>query len=102
MHGHRVIRDEADIARLHDARPRASDWLCTAFHPLGTCRMATGPSAGVIDATHQVFGAPGLYVMDGSAVPGPPAVNPQVTIMALATRAADLLAERLDASVRVA
>ncbi|HZU81543.1 MAG TPA: GMC oxidoreductase [Polyangiaceae bacterium] len=34
-------------------------------------------------------------MVDGSAVPSSLAVNPQVTIMALATRAADLLASRL-------
>jgi choline dehydrogenase-like flavoprotein len=97
-HGHRAIRTPADLERFRSHRPAARDWLCTAFHPLGTCRIATGPAEGVVDTAHQVFGVPDLYVMDGSAVPGPPAVNPQVTIMTLVTRAADLLADRLEAS----
>ncbi|MBV8984981.1 MAG: hypothetical protein JO248_11140, partial [Acidimicrobiia bacterium] len=72
-------------------------YLLTAFHPLGTCRMATHPGGGVVSPNHEVFGIPGLYIADGSVVPSSVAVNPQVTIMALATRAADLLADRLDA-----
>ena len=48
--------------------------------------MGASTALGVTDSSHQVFGTEGLYVMDGSSVPGPLGVNPQVTIMALATR----------------
>ncbi len=96
LHGHRVLESPADLARLRDARPSAADWILTAFHPLGTCRMSTSPKNGVVSPRHQVHGLPGLYIADGSVVPGSVAVNPQVTIMALATRAADLLADELD------
>ncbi len=96
LHGHRVIRSTEGLRRLAAARPAASDWILTAFHPLGTCRIATSSRRGVISPDHEVFGLPGLFVADGSAVPSSLAVNPQVTIMALATRAADRLADRLD------
>jgi choline dehydrogenase-like flavoprotein len=95
VHGHRVLRSAADIARLARTLPPARDWLLTAFHPLGTCRMATDPTRGVVSPDHEVFGSPGLYVADGSVVPTSVGVNPQVTIMALATRAADRIAARL-------
>jgi choline dehydrogenase-like flavoprotein len=95
VHGHRVLRDASDIARLAGSLPAASDWLLTAFHPLGTCRMATSARRGVVSPDHEVFGSPGLYVADGSVVPSSIGVNPQETIMALATRAADRIAERL-------
>jgi choline dehydrogenase-like flavoprotein len=95
VHGHRVIRSAKDLARLASSLPAASDWLLTAFHPLGTCRMAKDASRGVVSPDHEVFGVPGLYVADGSVVPSSIGVNPQVTIMALATRAADRIAERL-------
>jgi choline dehydrogenase-like flavoprotein len=42
----------------------------------------------VIDGELQVHGARGVYVADGSAVPSSLGVNPQLTIMALATRLA--------------
>jgi choline dehydrogenase-like flavoprotein len=83
---------------MERARTAAADYLLTAFHPLGTCRMAIEPARGVVSPRHEVFGAPGLYIADGSVVPSSVAVNPQVTIMALATRAADRLADRLDAA----
>ena len=35
---------------------------------------------------------PGLFVSDASVLPGCPTVNPQITIMAFATRTADYLA----------
>jgi choline dehydrogenase-like flavoprotein len=98
LHGHRVLRSLSDVERLDASTPRAIDWLLTAFHPLGTCRMAGSPKRGVVSPSHEVFGVPGLYIADGSVVPSAAAVNPQVTIMAMATRAADLLAERLAAA----
>ena len=97
LHGYRVVRNADDLQRMERARTAAADYLLTAFHPLGTCRMATDPGGGVVSPTHEVFGVPGLHIADGSVVPSSVAVNPQVTIMALATRAADLLADRLDA-----
>lgn len=83
-----------DVERFERTPLAAGELECMAFHPLGTCRMAASPEQGVCDHRHQVFGAPGLYVCDGSAVPTPLGVNPQETIMALATRLAGLLLEK--------
>jgi cholesterol oxidase len=58
-------------------------------HPLGGCRMARGRAAGVVDARGQVFGHPGLYVIDGSILPGAIGVNPSLTIAALAEKLSD-------------
>jgi cholesterol oxidase len=59
----------------------------TTAHLLGGCCMGTDSGSGVIDARHRVFGYPGLYVIDGSAVSANPGVNPSLTITALAERA---------------
>jgi choline dehydrogenase-like flavoprotein len=74
---------------------KATDFRAMGFHPLGTCRMAASEQSGVVDTNSKVFGTDNLYIMDGSIVPTSLGVNPQVTIMAMATRAAELLAQRL-------
>jgi cholesterol oxidase len=56
-------------------------------HILGGCGMGRNAEEGVIDRDHQVFGYPGLYVIDGAAVSANPGVNPSLTITALAERA---------------
>jgi choline dehydrogenase-like flavoprotein len=64
-----------------------------AFHPLGTARADARPQAGVVSGDLELHGTRGVYVADGSVVPSALGVNPQLTIMALATRlAATLLA----------
>jgi cholesterol oxidase len=52
-------------------------------HILGGCTMGDSAERGVIDRDHQVFGYPGLYVLDGSAVSANLGVNPALTICAL-------------------
>jgi choline dehydrogenase-like flavoprotein len=59
-----------------------------AFHPLGTARADARPTHGVVDGDLAVHGVDGVYVADGSVVPSSLGVNPQITIMALATRLA--------------
>jgi cholesterol oxidase len=64
-------------------------------HILGGAVVADSPERGVIDHRHEVFGYPGLYVVDGSAVPANLGVNPSLTITALAERAMSLMPARL-------
>jgi cholesterol oxidase len=56
-------------------------------HFLGGAVISAAPEDGVIDPYHRVWGHPGLHVVDGSAVPANPGVNPSLTITALAERA---------------
>jgi choline dehydrogenase-like flavoprotein len=64
------------------------DLRLMAFHPLGTARADARAARGVTDGDLAVHGVRGLYVADGSVVPSSLGVNPQMTIMALATRLA--------------
>lgn len=69
-------------------RARARDLKLMAFHPLGTARADARPEHGVVDGDLQLHGVRGVHVADGSVVPSSLGVNPQLTIMALATRLA--------------
>lgn len=60
-------------------------------HILGGACMGESAESGVINARHEVFGYPGLYVIDGSAVSANPGVNPSLTITTLAERAISLI-----------
>jgi cholesterol oxidase len=61
--------------------------LLTA-HPLGGCVMSDSPETGVVNDRGEIWGHPGLYVVDGAIVPSALTVNPSMTITALAERAA--------------
>lgn len=89
-----VIRDTKDLETLWQQKLRPRDFLISAYHPLGTARIAATSEQGVCDSDHRVFGWQGLSVMDGAAVPSALGANPQVTIMSLALRAARRLAGR--------
>ncbi len=93
-----VIRNLRELDELLQMKLSPRDFLISAFHPLGTARIGRSTTTAVCDADHQVFGKSGLYVMDGSAVPSSLGANPQVTIMALATKAAETLSKRILAS----
>jgi len=90
-----ILDGPDDLARFRALRLRARDPLLTSFHPMGTCRLGTDPRTSVVDLAHEVHDQPGLFVVDGSTLPGPPSVNPQLTIMALASRAATRIPARL-------
>jgi choline dehydrogenase-like flavoprotein len=95
VNGFDEVTTDAEIERFRSARLGARDFDISAYHPLGTARMGADPASSVVGPDHQVHDVPGLYITDGSAVPSSLAVNPQLTIMAMATRAAELLAARL-------
>lgn len=57
-------------------------------HQMGTARMHRDPQKGVVDADGRVHRHSNLYVTDSSVFPLASGVNPMLTIMALAHRAA--------------
>jgi choline dehydrogenase-like flavoprotein len=83
---------EGELLRSLELRPEQLSLI--AFHPLGTCRMGADPEQAPVDADGRLRGYEGIYVADGSIVPSSLGVNPQITIMALATRIAFKLAGR--------
>lgn len=65
--------------------------LSAVAHQAGTARMGNDPSASVVDANLKAHDLSNLYVVDASVFPSVGAVNPALTIMALALRAGDHL-----------
>ena len=65
-------------------------------HPLGGCPIGGSSSDGVVNSNGQVYDTKsggqsvhaGLYVTDASIIPGAVAVNPTLTIVSMAARAA--------------
>lgn len=64
-------------------------------HELGGCRMGADPKSSVVNADCRTHDVSNLYVVDASVFPSGSEKNPTHTIMALAARAADHIAERL-------
>ena len=60
-------------------------------HVNGTCRIGKDPKTSGCNPNGERYGAAGVYIADGSLFPTAPGVNPQATIMALAT----IIAQRI-------
>ncbi len=63
-------------------------------HLMGTCQMGSDPAHSVVGLDGQLWDLPGCYVADASLFPSAIGVNPQITIMALATRVAERVKTR--------
>ncbi|MFN8623797.1 MAG: GMC family oxidoreductase [Chloroflexota bacterium] len=68
-------------------------WGTGIGHVLGTAVMGDDPARSVVDRWGRTHEVPNLYVMDSSAFVTGGAVNPGATILALALRAAEHLAD---------
>lgn len=90
------IRGEEGLEKLRNLKLSAGDFEVTAYHPLGTCRMGADPTRSCVGPDGEAHDTEGLFVADGSAIPSSLGVNPQLTIMALALRTAEVVHARLD------
>lgn len=84
--GHEVTRE---FARCINGVPLGSVTenafnLPTTAHILGGAPVGRDASEGVVDENFAVHNYPGLFIIDGSVVPGNPGVNPSLTITVLA------------------
>jgi choline dehydrogenase-like flavoprotein len=82
------VRDILERDGLAQVMPW-SDEVIGAYtvHPLASCRIGDDPVTSALHDTHELRGHPGIFVTDGSSVPGGMTVNPAFTIAALAERA---------------
>lgn len=66
-------------------------------HHIGTARMSTDPSQGVVDADCRVHGVDNLYLAGAATFPTSGQANPTLTIVAMALRLGTHLRARLEA-----
>jgi hypothetical protein len=84
------IRNKFDIALLQDAvRNNPDNLMLGSAHPQGGNRMGSDEKECVVDSDCKVYGFQNLYVCDASVFPTALGVNPQLTVMALATMTAN-------------
>jgi len=98
-----------DLSRTDALKPYCQKELCpgtldvekylrsnaqTIWHPVGTCAMGANPDQSVVDPEFNVFGIDNLSVVDASVLPSLPSGNPQASIFAMASIAAQAIAKR--------
>ena len=80
---YKLDADEVHLIEEGPLDPRA--YIAILSHLFGGCPMSADPRQGVVDGRGKVHGIEGLYVADASAIPTTIGVNPQHTIMGLAS-----------------
>ena len=90
-----IIRHPDEILRFRDRPMGPNDIPFFSAHVNGTARMGTDPRTAATDPHGERFGAPGVFIADGSLLPTAPGVNPQETIYALSTIVAERIASRV-------
>ena len=80
------------LKRVDAAGWGPNEILLVTFHQMASCRMGASARASVVDAEHRVWGIRSLYVADASTFPSASGVNPMLTVMAMAHRAAGVIA----------
>jgi long-chain-alcohol oxidase len=83
------------LSRVDAAGWGPNQLLLVTFHQMASCRMGADARTSVVDAEHRVWGVKGLYVADASVFPTASGVNPMLTVMGIAHRAAGAIASHL-------
>ena len=87
-HAEKIMRDIWTAAGATDV------WAFPRYaHTIGTCRMGVNAETSVVDADCRAWDVPNLTICDNSVFPSALAVNPALTIMAVALRTADRFLE---------
>ena len=88
-----VIYSEDDLDLIESSGVGPTEINVASAHPQGGNRMGGKPEGAVVDSYSKVYGFENLFVCDASVFPTSLGVNPQLTVMALATRAAEHVGE---------
>jgi len=91
-HIHRAYSMD-DVRHIDESSAPAESLDLFTVHLMGTARMGTRRAESVVGLDGQLWDLPGCYVADASLFPTAIGVNPQITIMALATHVAERVGE---------
>jgi choline dehydrogenase-like flavoprotein len=69
--------------------------IATNSHQCGTARMGDDPATAVLDPYLRTYNVENLYIVDSSFFPSSSAMNPALTIAAMALRTAERITGRL-------
>src|SRR3954470_7325292 len=72
---------------------RAGGYKLFSAHQMGTCRMGSDPETSVAGPWGELHDTKGVWIGDGSAFPTSSATNPMISIMSLAHRTAEAIAD---------
>jgi choline dehydrogenase-like flavoprotein len=84
---------EAFIAGVQRIPFRAGGHKLFSAHQMGTCRMGADPQTSVAGPYGELHDTKGVWIGDGSGFPTSSGTNPMVSIMALAHRTAEAIAD---------
>jgi choline dehydrogenase-like flavoprotein len=84
---------EAFIEAVKRIPFRAGGYKLFSAHQMGTCRMGEDPQTSVAGPWGELHDTKGVWIGDASAFPTSSGTNPMVSIMALAHRTAEAIAE---------
>jgi choline dehydrogenase-like flavoprotein len=91
-----AVLARSGVGTLHLPDDSTGAWaarITGSWHHIGTTRMHRDPRHGVVDANSRVHSVPNLYVTGSSVFPTGGYANPTLTILAVALRLADHVAQ---------
>jgi len=83
-----IIENEADISKIKDDSAGQGKLLIASAHPQGGSSMGENPNKSVVNSFCKSHDISNLYICDASVFPTSVGVNPQLTVLMLATIAA--------------
>jgi choline dehydrogenase-like flavoprotein len=87
------IRGPHEIKKIYEANIKPADMEVLTVHAFATARMGANPKNSVTNPWGECWDMEKLFIADGGLLPTSLGVNPQETIMALATRTGQYLLE---------
>jgi len=91
-----IFEEIREVIRALGVQSGLKTWVIKkpiTIHPWGGACLGANANSGVVDRAGEVYGNPGLFVADGSALPAAVGTPPSLAIAAWAHHVADRLAQ---------